>query len=227
MKRKVSGKPGQWPPPRGLDWVCAGGHRRNGRGWCVGHHRGADRAAVVLPIGIGLIPVTSSPVMRVPSRARQQGYSPGRAGTWQKPRPAGRFPPPYAGPVVWIRTIDSRGSIDILFEFVEPGGYRQEVLPGEFSGHCDEVAHKRVFGSIFTVKHGLQIDPCITVQSNTDIPRGPVTQPGRGPRGTRRIRHRCSWSRALCPKYLPEGRGLPAQTASQYHRSSPSPPLPT
>jgi hypothetical protein len=35
----------------------------------------------------------------------------------------GHFPPPYAGPSVWIRTIDSRGTILILFEFVEPGGY--------------------------------------------------------------------------------------------------------
>jgi hypothetical protein len=54
---------------------------------------------------------------------------------------AGRFPPPYAGPAVWIRTIDSRGTILILFEFVEPGGYIERLEHARiepYSGACDE-----------------------------------------------------------------------------------------
>jgi hypothetical protein len=39
------------------------------------------------PVGVRLIPVTSSPVMRVPSRARQQGYSPGGREPGRSPVP--------------------------------------------------------------------------------------------------------------------------------------------
>ncbi len=175
-----------------------------------------------------------------PGRCPAAGILPRRAGTWQKPRPAGRFPPPCAGPVVWIRTIDSRGSIGILFEFVEPGGYSKTWLPGEFSRDCEKWFAQRVPDLVreFIAKEFLDLLLRsnmvfynlihIPVQRTTDfVPRTRFTQPGQGRRGTWRTRHRYSVSRALCPKYPPAGRGLPAQAASQSHRSSPSPPHPT
>ena len=89
----------------------------------MGHHRGLDGAAVVPSLFKG----SSRPGEFIsghadPDSPRQRGRLPEGGNMAEAPSP-GRFPPPYAGPSVWIRTIDSRGTILILFEFVEPGGY--------------------------------------------------------------------------------------------------------
>jgi hypothetical protein len=125
---------GIWPmaaPQRTRLGVCRRPSTKMDEGG-VGRYRGADRAAVVLSIGNRSHPgdVISGRAGPVPCPAA--GILPRRAGTWQKPRPRVISLHLNAGLVVWIRTIDSRGSIGILFEFVEPGGYAISADRGIF-----------------------------------------------------------------------------------------------